>query len=639
MVEPAPHLGAVPAGAAAPSHRARLRRRRQRRRLVLVGIAAVVLAGGSGAAMAATGGSGPQRRTATVTTATVTQVIESSGVVTSSIRVTPSFPQSGTVAAVDVAVGDTVRAGQRLAQLDTVSLTSALDSAKASLATAQQRLQSDESGQTSTGSGSSGTGQSATTAAAITQLSSTTAVLVSYVDQLDAVGRRATVPSATDVSSLITQVRAAQQAVVAAQQQLDAGQSGVDAAQKAIDADVQNNTALRNAQSSACSIANDTTMSAQCVTAMSAYQASADALATDLAALDAKIAAQDGTVHSLDQAITALDGLVDQLSAKTAAGGTGSTSGGKGGSSGAGGSNGAGSGSSSRGGSATGTGSRASGSSNGGSGNGGSGNGGGNGGGNSGSGNSATGSAGSQPASGAQIAADQAAIDAAQAQVGLAEQNVAAATLTSPVGGTVAAVGLAAGTSSAGQSITIVGTGRQGVVVAVPLTQIDQVKVGQPATVTVDGRTVPLHATVQAIGVVSTTSGGRTTFPVTVQFATGTPHIYDGTGADVVVTTGSASGVLTVPVSAVHTTADGRHTVTVVDGGTTTTVAVTLGAVGDDVVQVTAGLRAGQRVVLAELGQALPSSTTATTGTLRFGQFGVGGFAGVGRAGTTRTGG
>jgi hypothetical protein len=251
----------------------------------------------------------------------------------------------------------------------------------------------------------------------------------------------------------------------------------------------------------------------------------------------------------------------------------------------------------------------------------------------------ATGSTASQPASAAQIAADQSAIDAAQAEVGVAEQNVAAATLTSPVDGVVAAVGLTAGTSSAGQSITVLGTGLQGVVVAIPLTEIDQVKVGQPATVTVDGRTTPLRASVQSIGVVSTSSGGRTTFPVTVQFAVGTPHVYDGTGADVEITTGAASGVLTVPVSAIHTTANGRHTVTVANGSTTTTVAVTLGMVGNDVAQVTTGLRAGQRVVLAELGQALPSSTTATTGTFRIGQLGVGGFAGSGRAGTTRTGG
>jgi multidrug efflux pump subunit AcrA (membrane-fusion protein) len=621
----------------APSHRAQLRRRRQRRRLVLVGIGVAVVAGGSGAAMAATGDNGPHRRTATVTTATVTQTIESSGVVTSSVRVTPSFPQSGTVATVDVAIGDAVRKGQRLATLDTTSLQTTLDSAKATLATAQQRLQADETGQTSTGQSAttqsattqSATTQSATTQSATTRKAATTAVLVSYVEQ------RTSAPSAggtsTDLTALVGAVTAAQQAVVSAQHQLDDGQRAVDAARQTVDADVAQNKALRDAQSAACPSVANTTVSADCVTAMAAYQASADTLASDMTALDATLTAQDTTVHSLDQDITALDAAVSRLAAaiKAGTGGTGTNSGTPG--------------------STTKTTGRTSGTSNSGTSNSGTNNSGtnnsgtnsaaGNGSAASSSTSTGTGTTALQPASAAQIAADQSAIDAAQAEVGVAEQNVAAATLTSPVDGVVAAVGLTAGTSSAGQSITVLGTGLQGVVVAIPLTEIDQVKVGQPATVTVDGRTTPLRASVQAIGVVSTTSGGRTTFPVTVQFAVGTPHVYDGTGADVEITTGAASGVLTVPISAIHTTANGRHTVTVANGSTTTTVAVTLGMVGNDVAQVTAGLRAGQRVVLADLGQALPSSTTATAGTFRVGQFGVGGFVGSGRTGTTRTGG
>jgi multidrug efflux pump subunit AcrA (membrane-fusion protein) len=191
-----------------------------------------------------------------------------------------------------------------------------------------------------------------------------------------------------------------------------------------------------------------------------------------------------------------------------------------------------------------------------------------------------------------------------------------------------------AGESASGQTITIVGTGVQGVDITVPLAEVDQVKTGQHVTVSADGQTTVLHGTVESIGLLSTTSGSTTTFPVTVQLDAGSPHLYDGTGADVVVTTGTATNVLTVPNSAVHTAANGTHTVTVVQGGKTSTVLVTLGVAGDDVTQIKSGLKAGQQVVLADLGQPLPSSTsTSNTGTFRPGQFGGGGFGGAGGAG------
>jgi hypothetical protein len=53
----------------------------------------------------------------------------------------------------------------------------------------------------------------------------------------------------------------------------------------------------------------------------------------------------------------------------------------------------------------------------------------------------------------------------------------------------------------------------------------------------------------------------------------------------------------------------------------------------DDLTQIKSGLKAGQQVVLADLGQPLPSSTTSNTGTFRPGQFGGGGgFGGAGGA-------
>ena len=217
------------------------------------------------------------------------------------------------------------------------------------------------------------------------------------------------------------------------------------------------------------------------------------------------------------------------------------------------------------------------------------------------------------------MAADQASIDSLTAQLAEAKQNLAAATLTSPSSGTVAAVGFTPGTSSSGASITIVGTGVEGVQTSVPLGQIDSVKVGQPVTVAADGQSASLHGTVESIGLLSTTSGSRTTFPVTVRLAANSPAIYDGSGADVVITTGSAKSATAVPTSAIHTGPGGTYTVTVVNGSKQSTVRVSIGLAGADLTQITSGLKAGQKVLLADLSQPLPGSANTAPTTGRFG--------------------
>jgi multidrug efflux pump subunit AcrA (membrane-fusion protein) len=134
-----------------------------------------------------------------------------------------------------------------------------------------------------------------------------------------------------------------------------------------------------------------------------------------------------------------------------------------------------------------------------------------------------------------------------------------------------------------------------------------------------------LHGTVASVGLLSSTSGSLTTFPVFVKLDPGSRHLFDGAGADVVIDTGTAAGVLSVPNSAIHVGAAGRYTVSVVNGGTTTTTRVTLGLIGTDVSQVKSGLKLGDRVLLADPSKSLPSSSTSnTSGSFRFGGRGGG---------------
>jgi multidrug efflux pump subunit AcrA (membrane-fusion protein) len=225
---------------------------------------------------------------------------------------------------------------------------------------------------------------------------------------------------------------------------------------------------------------------------------------------------------------------------------------------------------------------------------------------------------------------DEAAIRADRAALRVAKQNRAAATLRSPISGRVGSVGLTAGNDASAGSIVVTGTGAPTVTLAVPLSQVSLVHRGEHATVQVDGKQQAVTGTVSSVGVKADTSSGAATFPVTVQLGNDSASLVDGVGADVTLTVGRAKNVLLLPNSAISAGASGSHTVTVVSGSTTSTAAVTLGVVGEDVTEVLTGLRAGQRVLLADASASLPSSSTSSSTSFGAGGFGgaAGGFAG-----------
>ena len=146
------------------------------------------------------------------------------------------------------------------------------------------------------------------------------------------------------------------------------------------------------------------------------------------------------------------------------------------------------------------------------------------------------------------------------------------------------------------------------------MTKIPSIKVGQTATVRPDGATGALPAKVTTVGVAPSTAGG-TAYPVTLGFTGAQPSLRDGIGAAVTITTAATRSVLAVPTTAVTRTALGDF-VTVLAGGSTRRTLVRVGAVGSDYTEITQGITAGTTVVLADLGEAVPSSSTTAT---RFG--------------------
>ena len=106
-----------------------------------------------------------------------------------------------------------------------------------------------------------------------------------------------------------------------------------------------------------------------------------------------------------------------------------------------------------------------------------------------------------------------------------------------------------------------------------------------------------------------------------------------GADAAVTIALASAADVLAVPTSAVHYSGATAY-VTVLANGKTTRHTVKAGAIGAALTELTAGVTVGNRVVLANLNAAVPSSSTTltrrtTTGGLGGGfSSGTGGFGG-----------
>jgi HlyD family secretion protein len=217
--------------------------RRSRTAVIAAVIAAVALAGvgylvwtlffsGGSAATA-------QAQTATVTRGNVTKSVSTSGTVAAEQTSNLNFSTSGRVTKVDVTLGQAVKQGDVLAEIDPADAQSALQSAQLSLASAQSKL--DQLLQGSTASELASADQSVTQAQA------------NYDKAVRAFNALQDPPSATDLET-------AQQAVVSAQAKLQssqdarakldsdhqdaisAAQKGVDKAQSALDSAQQAQT-------------------------------------------------------------------------------------------------------------------------------------------------------------------------------------------------------------------------------------------------------------------------------------------------------------------------------------------------------------------------------------------------------------
>jgi multidrug efflux pump subunit AcrA (membrane-fusion protein) len=152
--------------------------------------------------------------------------------------------------------------------------------------------------------------------------------------------------------------------------------------------------------------------------------------------------------------------------------------------------------------------------------------------------------------------------------------------------------------------VTIVDVSRLGLVAEVDETDVLLVKPGVAATVELDAASgVTYHASVRAIDLLPTTSArGGVSYRVRLDLTAGSPTPRPGMSAVVRLQVRQAAGAVTVPASAI-VNADGQDTVWAVQDGRYRRVPVRLGVQGEDVVQVTSGVTAGQRIVVAGADQ------------------------------------
>jgi HlyD family secretion protein len=223
----------------------------------------------------------------------------------------------------------------------------------------------------------------------------------------------------------------------------------------------------------------------------------------------------------------------------------------------------------------------------------------------------------------------------------VAKQDMAAATLVAPIAGTIAQVNIAPGqqvTGGQGSSSTanfvVEGPDGEEAVTTVSGTDVGKIRVGQSATVTLDGSATSISGEVVAIGMLSTSSTGTASYPVTIGLTSGAPTLFAGSDAQVAITLADVSDVITVPTSAVQSL--GAITfVTVLSAGKPTRVRVVVGAVGPVLTQVSSGLTVGQQVVLADMSTPLPTNSNPfdTRGLTTGGGGGFGGRGGGGAGG------
>jgi macrolide-specific efflux system membrane fusion protein len=226
-------------------------------------------------------------------------------------------------------------------------------------------------------------------------------------------------------------------------------------------------------------------------------------------------------------------------------------------------------------------------------------------------------------------AAAQAKVDADELAVRSAEEALAGTRLYAPIAGTIADVGVSVGdtvsddsSSSTTAAIELVDVKRYKMTVSLSESDIDAVRAGQAATVTVNAAgSDELAAKVLSVDLLSASSSSSSSssttgssssasavsYSVTLELTQSSSRLKSGMSATAAIVTSQTSG-LVVPTAAIQ-----GNTVTVTRNGVTSARQVQTGVAGASVTQVTSGLTAGEQVVVTSASAAAGASASTTS--------------------------
>ena len=232
------------------------------------------------------------------------------------------------------------------------------------------------------------------------------------------------------------------------------------------------------------------------------------------------------------------------------------------------------------------------------------------------------------------IQMDDAQISIDQVNVNSVQHQLDGATLTSPIPGIVSQVNIKVGQSVTGggttYAIVVFSPGSYDLTGTVSDSQVNLVAIGQSVQVTPAGSTQALLGKITLISPAATVSSGIATFAVTAQLTDTSNSIRPGISASASIVINQVVHVLTVPISAVHTTGAGS-TVNVLQSGVLKSVPVQTGASDPTRIEITSGLQINEVVVIAIVTSSVPSSngTSVLGGGGTRGGGGGGGFRGT----------
>ncbi len=189
----------------------------------------------------------------------------------------------------------------------------------------------------------------------------------------------------------------------------------------------------------------------------------------------------------------------------------------------------------------------------------------------------------------------------AQAQAQMAVLTRDETTLKAPFAGVIADVHAKPGELvTTAPVVGIIDMSVFSVEITVDEVDVAKVQVGQVVDVFVDALGEPaLVGSVVRVSPRAESDQGVVSYKVTVEVTPDARNVRAGMTASARIITGEAKSAIAVPRTAI-TTVDGVHTVTVVNGDARTTQTVELGVVGDDMVEIRSGLKAGDIIALSE---------------------------------------